>query len=198
MLIGICISLIVLSLCVMPLGFHIQGQLDVFVNGGSAKVYFLFFRILRVNLRLEQSNDINTIFIESFKNKKTLGKVNLTTDTGDAQSIVSIMTGSVLGNLRVTDWFFNVEIGRKSDAIFTAMGISMFRIAYSAYLSYVKSWQRIKTEEKFVPMYEKNIFNIEFLCIVRINIADIIYGTIVQMLTNKKREKKKLKVVSNV
>ncbi|MCL1945173.1 MAG: hypothetical protein FWF56_05160 [Firmicutes bacterium] len=190
------VVLIVLSISILPLGFHIDGRLDMFVHGGAAKLYFLGIRIFRLNLRLEQNGSINTVYIERFKSKKVLGKVNLTTDTTDSQSIVSIMTGSVLGNLRVSDCFVKVEIGRKSDAIFTAIGLSIFRIAYTAFISYVKSWQRIRTEEKFLPLYEKNIFNIQFLCILKINIADIIYGTLVQLLTKRKKEKRKLSLIS--
>lgn len=196
MLLVFSIVLIVLAVSTFPLSFHVSGQLDVFVHGGTARLYFLYFRILKVNLRLERNLDVNTIYIESFKNRKVLGVVNLTTDHNDEKSIVSILTGSVLQNMRVSDSFINIEIGRKSDAIFTAMGMTMFRIAYSAYMSFVKSWQQIRTQERFVPAYDKNVFNIEFLCIVRINIADIIHGMILQAFTKRKKEKTKVQVAS--
>jgi hypothetical protein len=107
------------------------------------------------------------------------------------------MTGSFLSNLRVSDSWVNVEIGRKADAIFTAIGLSTFRMAYTAFVSYVKSWQHIRTQERFVPVYDKNIFNIEFGGILRINIADIIYGTIVQIL-KKKQVKKRITILGDI
>jgi hypothetical protein len=188
----ICAILVGLTITVLPLMFRVVGNVDVFVDGGWAKVYFLWIRVLRVSLKLKREGDVYTIYIHSNKRDRLMGKVNLTTDTKDRNSIISIMTGSILGNLRMSDSNINVEIGRKADAIFTAIGLSTFRLGYTAFLSYVKSWQNIRTQERFVPVYDKNVFNIEFVCILRVNIADIMYGAIVQMLKTFKTGRKKI------
>ncbi|MDR3021516.1 MAG: hypothetical protein LBU60_02405 [Clostridiales bacterium] len=180
MLIALCIVLFILSLLTYPLHFHIEGELDVFVNGGHIKLYFFGVRIFRAKLLLEQDEDINSVYLQSYKSQKILTKIHLTADVKDKNSILSIMTGSVLSNLNVTDFFLSCEIGRKSDAIFTAVGLTMMRMAYCAFMSFVKSWQKIRTQETFVPLYDKNIFFVEFLGIFTFNLADIIYGVVLQ------------------
>jgi hypothetical protein len=183
MLVALCIVLFSLTILSYPLHFHVEGSLDAFVSGGQAKLYFFGIRIFKVKLRLDNDADNHhSIYIESFKKSKLLSQVNLSTDLKDKYSIASLLTGSILGNVNVTDCFVNIEIGRTSDAIFSAMGLTFVRMAYCAFMSFVKSWQRIRTQERFVPVYDKNIFNIEFLGIFTFDIADIIYGLIAQII----------------
>lgn len=198
MVLFIVLALLGLSIIVFPLHFHAKGSLDMYTNDGIIKGYFFIFRIFRMHLRfIKDEYGNNSVFIYNKKKDKVLGELHLNTDTSDKNSIVNIFLQPILSNINIEDLELLVKIGVENDAFLSAMSIAVFKSAYCGFMSFIRSWQHLKTYEKFVPIYNQNIFEVQFLSIFTFNIADVIYGLIKQSI-DKKHKKKEYKTANQL
>jgi len=181
-----------LSIIVFPLHFHAKGSIDMYTSDGILRGYFFVFRIFKLHLKYAKDEYGNqSVYLFNTKKNKVVGEVHLNTDTTDKHSVANLFVQPILGNINITDMEISAKIGVESDAFLSAISIAVFKTVYCGFLAFVRSWQHLKTTEKFVPVYNKNIFEIQFLSIFTFNIADIIFGLIMQFKDKKKRQREK-------
>jgi len=183
----IFILLLVLTVIVFPLHFHIRGEFDAYTNVGVVKGYFFVFRIFRLHLKYYTDEySKHAVFVLNPKTGKIARQINLTIDKGDKNSIVNLLVQPILGSINITDIEMYAKIGVAKDAFLSAMSLAVLQSLYGSLLAVVHSMQRLETYERFVPVYNKNIFEVKFLGVFTFTVADVLFGLWLQLCKRKK------------
>ncbi len=186
MITAIVITILALTLIYMPLPIRMNGDIDVFQNDGWFKVYVLGVRVVKTEAYFSHIDAVHNNLVLHSKRKDYVWHVNA--DKNDKKSIIQLFNIDFLPYINVVSVDLNLQLGKRDDALFTALVTSGARVVACSIFAALKSAQHVEIYEHFVPVYNKDELRIVFEGIINVSVADIIFSFILY-LRRKSREK---------
>ncbi len=177
MVIALSICILILRLCVFSFIISADGHIDVFGNDGYIRVkLFGLITVFKTQAFVKHEDVIHNDLILKNKRKEYLFHINA--DKNDKKSISRLLEIKFIPNVNVEELALTLAIGKRDDAVFTTVLLAGVRAGICAFLAKMKSIQKVKIFDEFIPEYNKDVFSLRFFGIIDLSIADIIYGYI--------------------
>ncbi len=176
MLVFLCICILLLNLAAAYIRVGVNFYLDLFGNDGFIKVYVFGIRIFKAAVHFEHDEQKhNNLVIEHGKKQ---GKIHLNNDPKDKKSIAAMIRKPALSNMLVEKVSAHFTAGRVNDAFFTVALLQAMRVVFYGAFAPVKCRYSVQITESFTPVYNRDVWQTDFIGIIGISIADIIVSYI--------------------
>ena len=184
MIVSISITIILLGLITFPFVVSAEGHIDLFGNDGYIRVkLFGAITVYKTQAFVKHIDALHNDLI--LKNKKRENFFHINADKNDEKSISRYLEIKFIPNVKINVLALTLAVGKRDDAVFTTVTLTTLRGVVCAFLAKLKSVQKVKIKDEFIPEYNKDEFSLRFFGIIDLSIADIIYGYI----SSKRREK---------
>ncbi len=183
-IVAICIVIIFLQLLVFPFVILFEGHVSAFDNDGFIRIkLFGLITVYKTQAFVKHIDAIHNDLI--LKNKKKESFYHINADKSDEKSISRLLDVKFIPQVNFESLDLIVAVGKRDDAVFTTMTLSVIRASICAFIAKLKSVQKVDTSNEFIPEFNKDVFSLRFSGIIDVSFADIIYGYI-----STKRSKK--------
>lgn len=187
MIVWVCVTIVILSLLVLPLPFRIEGKVSAFENDGSISVYiFGLIKIFTVATSVHKVDAVHSDLVLSSHGKEKYYHIN--SDKRDEKSVAKLLEVDFFPNVSISEIAFEIKMGKRDDAFTTVFLAATVRTAVCIFLAGLKNIQRVKVYDIFEPVFNVDCFCVEFCGIIDLSVADIIYGIV---FNRKKTERRK-------
>jgi hypothetical protein len=183
-MVAICIVIIFLQLFVFPFVVSFEGHVSAFDNDGFIRVkLFRFITVYKTQAFVKHIDAIHNDLILKNKGKENFYHINA--DKSDEKSISRLLDVKFIPQVNFESLDLVAAVGKRDDAVFTTIALSVIRASVCAFIAKLKSVQKVAVTNEFIPEFNKDIFSLRFSGIIDLSFADIIYGYI-----STKRSKK--------
>ena len=139
--------------------------IDILALKGYSTVYLAFVPIIKIFVCLSQISGKFRLFA------KIAGKtvyLNLTTDKDDEHSVAKYVDNKYKPTLDITDVDVSVKVGKKGDAMFSALLYTLSERLFILGMKYIDDTQKVELKYKGQIM-DKNV--LEFYIVASINLS---------------------------
>ncbi len=168
---------VIVIVTVAFLGSELQASV-VFKSSAPDKMYlkvFLFgISIIRIGMKIEKLMPSSAYLFVRVNGKRT--GISLKPDRTDKDSIINYLTSPLFKAIDIKYMDIFAEIGVENGNFAAVMIAELFRAAYCAFTSYIKSKQLLAEKHVFTANGKQNKLFIRFFGIIRVTPANIIYS----------------------
>lgn len=188
------ITILLLNICAMYIRVGINFYLDVFGNDGFIKAYVFGIRVFKAKIHFEHDSDNhNNLVIEQGKKSD---KLHINSDTNDKKSIAALMKNPAFKMLLIEKVSAHFTAGKINDSFFTVALLQSMRVLFYSVMAPLKCRYSMNITESFTPVYNRNIFQVDFISIIGVSVADIIVSTVSNLF--KRNSKVKLQEAAKI
>lgn len=176
MLVFLCIAILLLHLIAVQIRVGVNFYLDVFGNSGFIKAYVFGIRVYAAEVHFEHDADKRNNLVIGKGAKE--GKIHLTNDPQDKQSVGAMMKNTAFSRISIQKISAHFTAGRANDSFFTVALMQTLRVFFYGLLAPLKCKFGTRITESFTPLYDRDVFQVDFIGIIEVSIANIIIGVL--------------------
>ena len=180
------IILISLTLLTVDISITFDLNVDILKNVYYVKLYLYGLSIMRIPIKLIKF-DIKSRYL-LLKIKHKIVGIAFTMDRENQDSILNYLASPIMKLIDIQ--YFNMEtsIGKRGNALATALILQGVRIAVASAISYLKSSQNVIATEQYIPCYNDDVLRSKIFCIISLTPINIIFS-VVDAIINKFKNK---------